>query len=92
MRKIHSAAMAGALKQYVLDLSPPFQPIPPSEAKALGTQKRMSFSAAFPSGGTGYLLFEPSGTARDNYFTLDVVWSTAPRLTDWLNVPGRSAA
>src|SRR5262245_51009847 len=85
MRKIHSEAMAEVLKDRIPRLPPGFLPVSAAEARMLGTQRRMSFVGKY-SHGAGYLLFQPSGTAVDNYFTLDVAW-TGPgtEVKEWLN-------
>ncbi len=76
MRKLHSAALAGALKERVPAIPPGFRPLRAEEARVFQTQKRMSFVAEF-SAGRAYLLIEPAGTARDNYFNLDFAWVRA---------------
>lgn len=74
MRKIHRVALAALLKPAAPLLTPPFALATTAWARAFAAERRFTLmSDAYP-GGTAFVIFEPSGTATDDYFTLDVAW------------------
>lgn len=73
MRKLHRAALAAALKPALAALSPSFSPASTAWAKAFDTERRFTFGARVDAS-LAFLLFEPSATSRDSYFTIDLVW------------------
>lgn len=92
MRKVHRVALAACLKAALQDLDPRFSPSSVAWARAFRSERRFTFFAPWPRG-FGFLIVEPSATARDNYFTLDLAWirdaqDLAPTdMGDELNIP-----
>lgn len=92
MRKIHRVALASALPIAVPALSVAFVPASVAWSKAFATERRFTWTAKY-SAGAAYLLFEPSATASDNYFTVDIAWlrdgvaTNAGELGDELTIP-----
>lgn len=84
MRKIHRTALATRLKPLLAALDPAFRPANANVAKALGTERRFAYHAEYPAG-TAFLLFHPSATATDDYFTIEVAWIAGPATTEALN-------
>jgi len=77
MRKIHRVALAAQLKTMLAALQPAFLPGRTDVAKALGAERRFTFTADYP-GGKAFLLFYPAASATDDYFTIEVVWIGEP--------------
>lgn len=73
MRRIHRVALAEALKSGFATFTPAFQLAPAVYARLAGCERRFSFICAYEAG-SALLFFEPSATARDNYFTVDLAW------------------
>ncbi len=92
MRKIHRVALAACLKTATQELEPRLSLVSTAWARALGSERRFTFSAPWKAG-LGFVIFEPSATATDDYFTVDIAWirdasAMAPvALGDALTIP-----
>jgi len=85
MRKIHRVAMASALKSAFATFTPAFLPAKAEFAKLAECERRFCFASAYASG-MAFLIFEPSATARDNYFTVDLAWLRSGRTKEDVGV------
>lgn len=74
MRKIHRVALAALLKPAAASLAPPFALASTAWAKAFSTERRFTLTADGYPGGIAFVMFEPSATATDDYFTVDLAW------------------
>ena len=91
MRKVHRVALAAFLKPATQALDPEFSPASTAWARAFAAERRFTFSAVWNTG-RGFLIFEPSATATDDYFTLDLAWirgatTAATEIGDELTIP-----
>lgn len=73
MRKVHRVALAAFLKPAIQELMPGFVLATTAWARALGTERRFTFVRSWGTS-FGFLIFEPSATATDDYFTVDMAW------------------
>lgn len=74
MRKIHRVALAALLKPAAHLLTPAFALASTAWAKALATERRFTLTSDGYEGGVAFVIFEPSATSADDYFTVDIAW------------------
>ena len=74
MRKIHRVALAALLKPAAPLLTPAFSLASTAWAKAFAAERRFTLTSDGYAGGVAFAMLEPSGSASDDYFTVDIAW------------------